>query len=336
MVFSELVKACRVMAETGTIKNEYCLCLAGSSIRLCCVGFEPPEIMFSSIDLMTGREDLSACEETFYCFEKTAGELKEFLPDDLKNSDGRYIYNSEEGRLAFSAEFGFLSLYSAATKETFIWLCTDMNSLEGFISHPLHMELGWWAQRNDLTFLHSAAVGINGKGILLSGAGGSGKSTLSMTALLRGMDFLSDDYLLMGRDPEPVAKRIYSSAYLKHDILERLTEFSQAVFWTCEEREKSLLDLKKTGGNIVDELPIKAIVIPNIAHAGKPSITKSKDLLRLIPLLASTSYQNRELRNPEVFHGMIKLFNALDAYVFNLTDDLVLNAEYLKGWVESL
>ncbi|RDI98012.1 serine kinase [Dyella solisilvae] len=41
--------------------------------------------------------------------------------------------------------------------------------------------------------LHGACVGRGGRGVLLLGASGSGKSTLALQALLRGLDFLSED-----------------------------------------------------------------------------------------------------------------------------------------------
>jgi hypothetical protein len=41
--------------------------------------------------------------------------------------------------------------------------------------------------------LHAACVGINGEGVLLMGASGTGKSTLSLHALAAGMQLLSED-----------------------------------------------------------------------------------------------------------------------------------------------
>jgi hypothetical protein len=41
--------------------------------------------------------------------------------------------------------------------------------------------------------LHAACVGLNGRGILLMGTSGSGKSTVALSCLLAGFDFLSED-----------------------------------------------------------------------------------------------------------------------------------------------
>ena len=65
------------------------------------------------------------------------------------------------------------------------------------ISHPFVKAVYIWAQRRNLLILHSAAVGIDGHGVLIVGHGGTGKSTLTCTCLADGFDFVSDDYCLL-------------------------------------------------------------------------------------------------------------------------------------------
>jgi len=50
-----------------------------------------------------------------------------------------------------------------------------------------------WLQR-DVFVLHAASVGIAGKGVLLSGAKGAGKSTLALSFACRGYAFLGDEW----------------------------------------------------------------------------------------------------------------------------------------------
>jgi hypothetical protein len=50
-----------------------------------------------------------------------------------------------------------------------------------------------WLQR-DVFVLHAASVGIAGKGVLLSGAKGAGKSTLALSFARRGHEFLGDEW----------------------------------------------------------------------------------------------------------------------------------------------
>ena len=322
------------LTETGSVRDEIRTVLCGVPFRIRCLDFEPAPKMFSALirakDLSSGRR-----EEVFTCIFRDSSELIPILPAELQNRPGRYVWSGDEGRYAFSSEYGFLSLYHAEKNETFVWLCSDKHPEDAFVSPLFRMELGWWALRRDLLFLHSAAVGMDGKGILLSGVGGSGKSTLALSAMLSGMQFLSDDYLIV--DPAvPEAFRIYDTGYLTDAMLDRLPELRSSAFWHSDKRNKTLIRLDPEHRHISDRIRLHAVVVPRIVHAATPSLERCADLGRLIPLLASTSYQNRELRNEEVFRSIVRLLRTLPAYDFALTDDLRANASYLKEWTNKL
>jgi hypothetical protein len=48
-------------------------------------------------------------------------------------------------------------------------------------------------QRPDLYFLHAAAVALDGRVVLLAGPAGAGKSTLALSLLQHGFEYLSDE-----------------------------------------------------------------------------------------------------------------------------------------------
>jgi len=52
--------------------------------------------------------------------------------------------------------------------------------------------------------LHAAGLALRGKGVLVPGASGSGKSTTSVTLVRAGFDFLSDDTVFLTSSPEGV------------------------------------------------------------------------------------------------------------------------------------
>jgi energy-coupling factor transporter ATP-binding protein EcfA2 len=56
------------------------------------------------------------------------------------------------------------------------------------------------ARSQKLASLHAACVGRNGRGILLMGASGAGKSTVTLQCLLQGFDFLSEDSVFVTPD----------------------------------------------------------------------------------------------------------------------------------------
>ena len=66
--------------------------------------------------------------------------------------------------------------------------------------------------------LHGACVGRDGRGVLLLGASGAGKSTLALHSLLHGLDFLSEDAVLV--QPETLlATGVANYLHVKADAL---------------------------------------------------------------------------------------------------------------------
>jgi len=56
------------------------------------------------------------------------------------------------------------------------------------------------ARTQGLVSLHAACVGQGGRGILLMGSSGAGKSTVALQCLLQGLDFLSEDAVFVAPD----------------------------------------------------------------------------------------------------------------------------------------
>jgi hypothetical protein len=56
------------------------------------------------------------------------------------------------------------------------------------------------ARAQKLVPLHAACVGLGGRGILLMGSSGAGKSTVALHCLLSGLDFLSEDSVFVAPD----------------------------------------------------------------------------------------------------------------------------------------
>lgn len=69
--------------------------------------------------------------------------------------------------------------------------------------------------------LHGACVGRAGRGLLLLGDSGAGKSTLALHALLRGLDFLSEDAVFV-RPHDMLATGVANFLHVRADAVERV------------------------------------------------------------------------------------------------------------------
>ena len=133
--------------------------------------------------------------------------------------------------------------------------------------------------------LHGACVGREGRGVLLLGPSGAGKSTVALHSLLQGLDFLSEDAVLV--QPESLlATGVANYVHVKADAL-RFVDDEQTRSWIHEAPvirrrsgvEKFEADLRSGHGRLAAS-PLKLVgaVFVSSAPAEHPT-----DLLQAIP-----------------------------------------------------
>ncbi len=124
---------------------------------------------------------------------------------------------------------------------------------------------------------HAGAVGRDGRGVLLVGRGGAGKSTLALACALAGMEIVADDYVLLEPGP-PAAHAMQSTAKLTEDSAARLglgaAEVDPAGLEpTLEGPPKALVDLRALApGRLRPRLRIAALVAPVLPAARSPFV----------------------------------------------------------------
>jgi hypothetical protein len=80
---------------------------------------------------------------------------------------------------------------------------------------PLRVFLHWFYASIGKRLVHGGTIGHDGRGALLAGAGGAGKSGTVVAALMAGMDSVGDDYVIVDPADKPVAQPLYKT--LKQD-----------------------------------------------------------------------------------------------------------------------
>jgi hypothetical protein len=101
----------------------------------------------------------------------------------------------------------------------------------GMLAHPYHVryeliEFAVYtlaARAQELVSLHAACIGRNGRGLLLIGSSGTGKSTLALLCSLQGMELLAEDGVFV--KPETLrATGLGSFLHLREDSLRFLQD----------------------------------------------------------------------------------------------------------------
>jgi hypothetical protein len=83
------------------------------------------------------------------------------------------------------------------------------------LGSPLRLFLHWAYAAASLRLTHAATLGLNGRGALIAGPSGSGKSATTLAGLRGGLDSVGDDYVLVEKGPRVIAHPIFS--VLKQD-----------------------------------------------------------------------------------------------------------------------
>lgn len=145
---------------------------------------------------------------------------------------------------------------------------------------PLRLGLSWIADVAGYEFVHGAAIGQNGVGILLAGPSGVGKSTLSLRLALSGWDFLSDDFFLVDG---LIASSVYQRVKLNSDSLKELGFKSMAEFFETSRSTKSIIDVTTIGKiSSVPRLTIRGVAVSSLApFSGIHSVPRSKVFMEL-------------------------------------------------------
>ena len=191
------------------------------------------------------------------------------------------------------------------------------------------------------SLVHGAAVGMNGEGVLLCARGQRGKSTLTVLSMYLGMEYVSDDYLLLQKDADDqvYASPLYSIITLSPFMTEKMQDqLIQAVkLGKNARKDKFVFNIACMHDRFRKHYPIKALVFPEIVDCEKPFIRKataSEKGRAVTQMLHSTAVQMNSEHDTSGTRKLIGMINRFDCYYIGLSGDIEQNAKLLKEFVE--
>lgn len=197
------------------------------------------------------------------------------------------------------------------------------------------------------SLVHGACIGRNGTGVLMCARGGGGKSTLSVLAMLRGFEFVSDDYLIVEQDREGLyASPIYSFITLSPLMYDRMyDDLDRARFLGVGSwKGKYVLDVSGYGERFREHYPVKALLFPEIRPgATEPSVVpcsaqeKGRTLVQIahstISQMGMKGFKG-EQRDPDFIRKTIRMLEGLPCYRIVLSPDIEANARCLAAFID--
>jgi hypothetical protein len=212
------------------------------------------------------------------------------LPDDFPSvvDAGNPVLNlrSADGTIFLQKTVeGALSIVDRHAGEAFFHV-SDIECLPYWeVAAPLRIIINWWGIHRGMQLLHAAAVGYEGKGVLLAGKSGSGKSSTAVTCLTAGLEYAGDDHVLLDLENIDRVFAIFATAKLNDDMM-RITHGFPGLNSLLPKNpgEKNMWFLPEH--LMKKELPVDAILIPKIAGqkiSTYQQIAPMKGLLALAP-----------------------------------------------------
>jgi hypothetical protein len=202
-------------------------------------------------------------------------------------------YNNDRIHTAYHVGADVLNLLDTG-RDLAIYCTRDARRLPSYeTGAPLRTILHWWMRPYRRQFIHGGAVGTANGGVLLTGKGGSGKSTTALACLHSELVYVSDDYCLLAIDPVPYAYSIYNSAKLNPDDICRVPYLRSAISNADRlDTQKALFFLQQHyPEKLVAGFPIRAILLPRVTGRLETTLTPASPMASLRALVPSTMRQ---------------------------------------------
>jgi hypothetical protein len=187
---------------------------------------------------------------------------------------------------------------------------------------------------------HGAAVALNGRGALFCARGQRGKSTLAVRAMLDGFDYVSDDYLTLGREDGGLyAWPIYSIITLSPVMYGDLYGALDAKFVSNNARkDKYVFNIAKYHDRFVGRCPIHLCMIPQIVPGPEPGVaacSRAGKGRAVTQLVHSTIAQTGDRHDIATIKKLVDFVRELPFYQINLCRDIEKNLRCLRDFLTS-
>lgn len=246
-------------------------------------------------------------------------------------------YYSTRIKIAFHYSEFSLNMLDMDTNTGLFWIERAQNLPSWVKASPLRTLLHWWMEMNGCQFIHAAAVGTKNGAVLLTGKGGIGKSTTALSCLKSGLFYVGDDFVVTGLKPEPSVYSLYSTAKLNADHAMRFPELTGLISRSEESTgEKAVMFLyPEFNTQIVNSMPLKAIVVPHVADNGESRITRTslENVLRAASFTTMTLLPGASMKTYEFLN---QLSASLPCFSLELGQDLTHIPKVISDLLEDL
>ena len=163
-------------------------------------------------------------------------------------------------KIAIDRHTSTVSVFDPRTNQCAVWIKSTEKFPYWAVATAFRLQLSWIADTFNAELTHAAAIERQGDALLISGASGVGKSTITFLAAQNGFSLIGDDFVLV--DGHEVSA-VYTRGKL-HDKSLSLPKMDRlAVLNPKVENEKRIIDLCKSPDiKMAHSAKIKGIALP--------------------------------------------------------------------------
>jgi hypothetical protein len=224
-------------------------------------------------------------------------------------------------RTEYIEDYGGLSMLDSETSTGIFWARSAEEIPWYARARPLRTLFHWAFSAERSMLVHAGAVATSAGAALLTGPGGSGKSTTSVACFEAGLDYLGDDDLLLDLEGDPHVYSLYTTAKLAPRTLELIPTLDHTAI-TVEHGDKLVLDLHgRRAERLRRSAPVTAIVLPRVT--GGPTFRlRPASGAEALHALAPTSILRLPQRSRAALGTLSDLVRRVPCYRLELGDDI--------------
>lgn len=231
---------------------------------------------------------------------------------------------------------GIWEMYDGSTRRGLYWVRSAAELPEWEYGAPLRRLIQWHAREGGAQLLHSAAVETGGKGLLLTGPGGSGKSTTTAAFAMAGARIIGEDFVLVDQAVGPVVHPVFDTLKLTGSALRLFPELLARAANADRPQEKMRIHLTgREGLRFGGPARIEAICALRLRHAPGTLIAPLDKAAMVRALAPSTMFLLRAGMK-ETFECIAPLVNALPCYSVALGTDPMEAAATISKFAQGL
>jgi len=231
-------------------------------------------------------------------------------------------YNTGPYRATYNLDADILNLYDCRRRRAYFWI-RDAGRLPQYeMASPLRSILHWGLASRSRQLVHAAAVGLEGRGVLLAGKSGSGKSSTALACLQHGFDYVGDDYCVVSTQPEATVHSLYTTAKLDTGSLAGFPLLADKVHSIARYgAQKALFFIDRHyPERVKTSMRLAALLVPELTGTASTALENTRRAAALARLAPSTIFQ-LPAAGPATFSTLSALVRGVPCHALNLGTD---------------